>query len=133
MPQSAQKTLPFGESYTWKDGVTLTVGKPRSFRPSAFAVVEKSKRYVRFTVTVVNKSGRQIDLGLTYLNVQSGDIEAEHVFDSPTGLNGPPDTKLSEGEASEFDVGFGVADPNDVVMEIALHDESDRLSLLYST
>jgi len=34
---------------------------------------------------------------------------------------------------SEFDIGFGVADPKDVVMEVALHDNSERPGLLYST
>jgi hypothetical protein len=89
--QSRQEPLPFGKSYSWDDGVAVTVGKPKKFTPSEFAVVKKSKRYVRFTVTVVNKSKKPIDLGLTYISVQSGNQEADHVFDSPTGLNGPPD------------------------------------------
>jgi hypothetical protein len=47
------ETLEFGKSYTWDDGVRVTVGKPTKFEPSAYAVVEKSKRYLKFTVTVV--------------------------------------------------------------------------------
>lgn len=129
----AQKTLAFGKSYTWDDGVRVRVGKPSTFKPSEFAVVEKSKRYLKFDVTVVNKSNKSIDLGLTYINVRSGDKVADHVFDTPSGLNGPPNKKVSKGTASEFHVGFGVADPKDVVMEIALHDDSDRSSLRYST
>jgi hypothetical protein len=39
-------------------------------------------------VTVVNKSNKPIDLGLTYISVQSRNQEGDHVFDSPTGLNG---------------------------------------------
>jgi hypothetical protein len=46
-----------------EDGVRVTVGKPKKFEPSEFAVVKKDKRYVKFTVTVVNKSDRHIDLG----------------------------------------------------------------------
>jgi hypothetical protein len=127
------KTLAFGKSYTWDDGVTVTVGKPKKFMPSEFAVVEKTKDYLRFTVTVVNKSAKPVDLGLTYISVQSRNQEADHVFDSPTGLNGPPDTKVSKGKESEFHVGFGVADARDLVMEVALHDKSGRPGLLYST
>jgi hypothetical protein len=128
-----QETRAFGKSYTWDDGVTVTVGKPKSFRPSEFAAVEKGKRYVKFTVTVVNKSDKPVDLGLTYISVQSKNQEADEVFDSGSGLKGPPDTKVLKGRVSEFDVGFGVADPKDVVMEIALHSDSVRPSLLYST
>jgi hypothetical protein len=128
-----RQTLAFGKSHTWHDGVSVTVGRPTKFKPSAFAVVEKSKRYLKFTVTVVNKSNKPIDLGLTYIRVQSGNEEAHEVFDSMSGLRGPPDTKVLKRRESEFDVGFGVADPKDLVLEIALHDNSLRPSLLYST
>ena len=128
-----RETLAFGKSYTWHDGVSVTVGRPTNFKPSAYAVVEKSKRYLKFTVTVVNKSNQPIDLGLTYIRVQSGNEEAREVFDSMSGLRGPPDTKVLKGRQSEFDAGFGVANPNDLRLEIALHDNSVRPSLLYST
>jgi hypothetical protein len=65
--RSEQEALAFGESYTWDDGVRATVGKPKKFKPSRFAVVEKERRYVRFTVTVVNKSDKPLDLSLTYV------------------------------------------------------------------
>jgi hypothetical protein len=128
-----RKTLAFGKSHTWDDGVSVTVGKPKEFKPSRFAVVEKEKRYVKFTVTVVNKSDKPLDLGLTYISVQSSNEEAHHLFDSLSGLKGPPDTKVSKGRESQFVLGFGVADTKDVVMEVALHDDSERPSLLYST
>jgi hypothetical protein len=111
----------------------MTVGKPEKFRPSKWAVVEKSKVYVKFTVTVVNKSKKPVDLGMTYISVQSRNKEADQLFDSVSGLRGPPDRKVSRGTASDFVVGFGVADPTDVVMEIALHDDLERESLVYST
>jgi hypothetical protein len=128
-----RETLAFGKSYTWDDGVSVTVGRPTKFKPSAYAVVERSKRYLKFTVTVVNKSNKPVDLGLTYIRVQSDNQEAREVFDSISGLRGPPDTKVLKGRESEFDAGFGVADPTDLVLEIALHDNSVRPSLLYST
>jgi len=131
--QPQQETLAFGKSHRWDDGVTVTVGKPQKFKPSEFAVVKKSKRYVKFPITVVNKSHKSIDLGLTYISVRSAHKEADHVFDSLIGLKGPPDKKVLKGTKLEFHVGFAVADPKDIVMELALHDDSDRSSLLYST
>jgi hypothetical protein len=128
-----QETLAFGKGYTWHDGVRMTVGKPKKFRPSKWAVLEKSKVYVKFTVSVVNKSKKPIDLGLTYISVQSRNKEADQLFDSMSGLKGPPDKKVSKGKASEFEVGFGVADPADLAMEIALHDDLKRPTLRYST
>ena len=128
-----QETLAFGKSYRWDDGVTLTVGKPTKFQPSAYTTLDRTKRYLRFNVTVVNKSNKSLDLGLTYISAKSNNEEAQHVFDSVTGLKGPPDSKLSKGRQSKFDVGFGVADTKDVVMEIALHDDAGRPSVRYST
>jgi hypothetical protein len=127
------ETLAFGKSYTWDDGVSVTVGKPTKFKPSAYAVVHKSKRYLKFTVIVVNESNKPIDLGLTYISVKSSNEAAHEVFDSMSGLRGPPVTKVLKGRESKFEVGFGVADPKDMVMEIALHDKFARPSLLYST
>jgi hypothetical protein len=128
-----KETLAFGKSYAWDDGVVVTVGKPKEFEPSKWAVVEKSKRYVKFTVTIVNKSDKPIDIGRTYISVQSRNKEEDQLFDSVSGLKGVPDTKVLKGRASEFDVGFGVADPKDVAMEVALHDSVKRPGLRYST
>ena len=128
-----QKTLPFGKAYTWDDGVTLTVGKPKNFTPSAYTVVDKTKRYLKFPVTVVNKSAKSVDLGVTYISVQSGNKHASEVFDSGTGLRGPPVTKVLKGRESHFEVGFAVANPKDVVMEVALHEDVERPTVRYST
>jgi hypothetical protein len=127
------EVLAFGKSYAWDDGVSVTVAKPTKFTPSAYTVTDKSKSYLKFTVTVVNKSNKPIDLGLTYISVKSRNEEAHEVFDSGSSLRGPPDTKVLKGRMSEFDIGFGVADPKDVALEIALHGHYVRPSLLYST
>jgi hypothetical protein len=131
--QQRQKALAFGKSYTWHDGVKLTIGKPQKLIPSEFAVVDKSKHYLKFTVTVANKSDKPVGLGMVYISVLSGNEVAEDVFDSPSGLNGPPDIKVRKGQTSEFDVGFGVADPKDLLMEVALHDKFERSVVFYST
>lgn len=125
--------LPFGKSYTWDDGVTLTVGKAKKFKPSDYAEVKGAKAYRRYKITVVNKSSKSLDLALTYTTVQSGNKEAGQVFDTANGLEGSPSTKLLKGRESEWDVAFGLANPDDVVMEVALQDDFERPSLIYST
>jgi hypothetical protein len=56
-----QETLAFGKSYIWDDAVSVTVGKPKKFKPSETAAAEKANAYLRFTVTVVNKSDEPLD------------------------------------------------------------------------
>lgn len=129
---AADQEIKFGASYTWDDGVSLTVSKPAKFKPGEYSRVKGAKGYLKYTVTVVNKSTKPLDLAITYITVQSGNREAEQVFDTENGLEGSPSTKLLKGRESQFDVGFGVANPNDVVMEVALQDNFERPSLIYS-
>jgi hypothetical protein len=63
---------------------------------------------------------RGLDPALAYISVH-GDKAASEVFDSLSGLRGPPDTKVLKGRESQFEVGSAVADPKDVMMEVALH------------
>jgi ABC-type molybdate transport system substrate-binding protein len=125
--------LAFGKSYTWRDGVRVTVGKPRTFKPSRYAVVEKSKHYVKFPITVLNKAEKPIDIGWTHINVQSNDKEADQFYDSLSGLKGPPATKVSKGREAAFEVGFAVADPDDLTMELALDGDRQPPRVWYST
>jgi hypothetical protein len=39
----------------------------------------------------------------------------------------------SQGRESKWDIGFGAANPKDMVMEVALQDNFERPSLIYST
>ncbi len=48
--------LAFGKSYTWDDGVTVSVSKRSSLKPTEYAKVKGAKAYRKFSVTVVNKS-----------------------------------------------------------------------------
>jgi hypothetical protein len=104
-----------------RSSAILTFGKPKKFKPSEYAATEKATDYLKFTVTVVNKSNK------------SSNKEAEQIFDSGNDLESTPETKVLKARESEFDVGFGVADPKDVAMEVALQDDFVRLNLLYST
>jgi hypothetical protein len=126
-------TLAFGKSHTWRDGVSVTVGKPQIFKPSKWAVTEKSKHYVKFPITVINRTDKPIDIGWTHINVQSKNKEADQFYDSPIGLKGPPDTKVSKGKKSDFEVGFAVANSHDLTMELVLDGDHGRRRLRYST
>ena len=133
-PAPDDTTLAFGQSYTWDDGVTLTVSKGKKFKPGKYSAGgEKAEDYLKYSITVVNKSTKPLDLALTYITVQSDNKEAEQVFDSSNDLEGSPSTKLLKGRESEWDVGFGVANSRDVVMEIAIQDDFERPSLIYTS
>lgn len=121
----------FGESYEWEDGLVVTVSAPTPFTPSEYAYVgEGSPAYLLFTVTVVNGSEVNYDPTLFFNTLQSGNAEAEAIFDSDNGLSLPPQTALLPGREATFNIGFGVADPNDLVMEVTPGFEYD--SVIYT-
>ncbi|MFE6689095.1 DUF4190 domain-containing protein [Streptomyces sp. NPDC057743] len=75
--------LSFGESYTFENGLKVTVAKPEPFEPDAFAHGHaKGNKAVQVTVTVVNTSSKRISVetGLPDVNDAKG-ASAELVID----------------------------------------------------
>ncbi|MFZ5850350.1 MAG: hypothetical protein ACOYY2_03010 [Actinomycetota bacterium] len=116
----------FGQTYTWDDGLAVTVSPPAPFTPSETAAFTESPAYLAFEVKVVNGTAEPYEPAVLYLTLQSGNTEASQVFDvGEAGLAGPPATPLLPGREAVFKVGFGVADPADLVMQVAPGFEYD--------
>jgi hypothetical protein len=112
-------TATFGQTYTWEDDISVTVSEPVPFQPSEYSAVEGAAAHMAFTVTVVNGSASPFDLTMFTASAQSGNTEAEEVFDSSNGFSGSPSTKLLPGRESVFKVGFGVSTPDDIVLQVS--------------
>src|SRR5690242_20738674 len=83
----------FGETVTFADGSTLTVGPPVPFTPHDVAFGgETFARHARFKVTFTNNSGRPFDPSLSAGSVSSGDAAGEPVYE--TSLEAPSSTVL---------------------------------------
>lgn len=108
----------FGKAYSWEDGLAVTVSTPRAYKPSEYAAgTDKFTKFVSFEVRVVNKTGKAWDPTLFQTSVQSNNQEADEVFDSEN-LGEMPQTKLLNGREAKFTVAYGVANPQDLVMEV---------------
>ena len=109
----------FGEAFAWEDGLAVTVGKPKKYVPSEYAAgTDGFDTYVAFEVRIVNKTGSAWDPTLFTASVQSNNEEASQVYDSEK-LRESPRTKVLNGREAKFTVAFGVANPSDLVMEVA--------------
>lgn len=118
--EAGDGTQKFGDSYKYEDGLTVTVSKPAKFKPSDVSFVSKpQKDYRQFTITVVNKTGKPYDPSMFTASLQSGNEEMEEIFDSAKGFEGSPTTKVLNGRETKFKIGFGAADPADMVLELA--------------
>ncbi|AFV88597.1 MAG: hypothetical protein SOH99_03070 [Acidipropionibacterium acidipropionici] len=109
----------FGGAFAYQDGLSVTVSAPKDYQPSEYSSDEgRFDTYVKFDVRVVNNTGKPWDPGMFNATVQSDNEEGEQIFDSEGGLDGAPSTKLLNGREVRFTVGYGVANPKDIVMEV---------------
>lgn len=111
----------FGDTYTWNDGVAVTVGKPQSFTPTASAYVDdealRAQAYA-FDVTVENGSGEPVDSMETSLQASSGGAQSGMVFDSAAGID-TPTVSIQPGKSLSFTVVFTLKDPEDINMDVS--------------
>ncbi len=109
--------LAFGETFTYEDGLSLTVGRPAPFSPSDVAAgAEGFSAAVRFSVTVVNGTTGNVEPAPFSATVQSADAEGSEVLEGD--LIGPPSAVLLPGREATFSIGFAVQDAADLVMEV---------------
>jgi hypothetical protein len=116
-PAPTADPLPlFGQTYTWEDGIAVTVSKPHAYQPTEYAI-GTGKTNVRFTVTIVNGSKRGYHPEETMLSLQSGNREATEIYDDRIiGIMG---TVLLPGREGKYDVAYGMRAATDLVMEVA--------------
>lgn len=123
----------FGETFTWDDGLAVTVAAPVAFTPSEYAATEDAAAYLAFQITVVNGSDVNVDLTLFTTTLQSGNTEGSMVFDSEQGFEGSPSTPLLPGREAVFKIGYGVSDPNDLVLEVSPDFDFEREPVIYAS
>jgi hypothetical protein len=114
-------SLHFGDTAKWPNGLTITVSKPTAFTPSDTSM-GGGKHNLRMTLTVVNGTPKPIEPILISTSMQSGDKEAEPVFDSAKGIEAAPSTKLLKGRQAKWDIAFAVKNPRDLVLEVGAGD-----------
>ena len=109
-------TVAFGKTYTWENGLSVTVSAPKSASRGDGFGGETFKHFVAFTITVVNKTGAAYDPSSIYTSLQSNDIEGDEVFGS--GYNGAPETKVLNNRQVKYKVKYGLSNPLDIVLEL---------------
>ncbi|MCA1677144.1 MAG: hypothetical protein LC799_34850, partial [Actinobacteria bacterium] len=119
---SAPQQLTFGQSFTYDDGMVVTIDSPTRYQPSASAFIagDATTRSVAVKVTVVNGTSKPLDLIGVSVQATAGDQVAEQVFDSVKGVSGSPPQTLPPGQRQTFTVAFGLpsADPTDLRVQV---------------
>jgi hypothetical protein len=118
--------LHFGNSFSYEDGLNMTISKPKNFTSSEYNSYQKG---VKFKVTIVNKTGKRWDPTMFTASLQKGNTEAEEIYDS-FSLGDSPNTKLLNGREVTFNIGFVAKATDDLVLEVAPDFEHE--SVIYT-
>ncbi|GAA2852556.1 hypothetical protein GCM10010472_07180 [Pseudonocardia halophobica] len=80
---AAAQTVSFGQTYTYKDGLAVTIAAPADFTPSRFAAPQNVDRAVLLTVTVQNGTTQNYDVNTfgNGPNVTFDGAKAEEITD----------------------------------------------------
>jgi len=109
----------FGDTYTWKSGVAVTISAPQPFTPSASSYGQVAGyTNLEFSVTLVNNSSNSVNAMLMSTSVLSGGKDGPSIFDSSQNI-GPVTTDIPAGKSLQWDIAFSVADPNDITMSVS--------------
>jgi hypothetical protein len=113
--------LEFGSAATYRDNVSISVSAPAEFSPTEYAAGADQPAQVLFTMTITNGSEANLQPA-TYTRVSSGGVEASTIYDSgnPAGeLLGGPTTVILPGGTITWLEAFSVADPSNIILQIA--------------
>jgi hypothetical protein len=108
----------FGETVTFKDGSTLKVEAPVTFKPAEFAAGGESfPSHVKYRAKFTNNTDEVFDPSLSDGSVTSAGVEGESVFQD--GLDAP-DNKILPGKSITWWMGYGVNKPADTQLTVRL-------------
>ncbi|MEV6678014.1 DUF4352 domain-containing protein [Streptomyces erythrochromogenes] len=103
--------LQFGETYTYPNGVKVSLSKPTKYEPKGIIAREQVKNAVQITITITNGSSAPHEVIYAVPNVRDDKgMTAEMVFDSGGGSTVPKMVKGSilPGESASGVVAFEI-------------------------
>jgi hypothetical protein len=100
----ATSAVGFGQTFTYADGLAVTVDRPTAYDPSSYAAGNTNPHAFGVTVRVTNNTGRAFDPTLLSVAMSTAGAPASQVFDSEMGL--PPQNQLQPGRSLTYDVAF---------------------------
>lgn len=106
----------FGETVKFKDGSTLTVGKPVKFKKDQYAIGGEGKKvFLKFQSTFVNGTKKVFDPALTSGSATADGAEGEAIFQQ--GLDAP-DNKVLPGKKVTWWMGYGFVSVKEIQLEV---------------
>jgi hypothetical protein len=113
-------TKNFGSTFTWPDGIAVTVSKPAPYTPSSSAAKQTGdKKFISVETTLKNGTKAPIEASQFYAKATTGDREAHEVFDSGQGMGGSPSSTILPGKELKWKTAWGVEEGKPFVMTVS--------------
>lgn len=103
-PAPASSAVAFGQTFTYADGLAVTVSEPAAYDPSRYAAGTTNPHAYSVTIRVTNNTGAAFDPVLLHAAMSTGGSSASQIFDAETGT--PPQNQLQPGRSMTYDVAF---------------------------
>ena len=114
--EAAAENNDFGDTFAYTDGLAVTVSAPEPYTPGEYSSGADQAANVVFTVTVKNDTDANFE-PMPYETATSGGVEASKVYDSD--IERSPSTVVPAGQSITYRVVFSVADPEQIVFQMA--------------
>ena len=122
---------PFGETFTWSDGLAVVVSAPSPVPlPARTHTTKEWAAYQAHTVSVTNGSDTPFDPSVIVIEGVDSAGSLEQIFDAESGWSGAPSQRVAPDQTAEFTVAFGANDPASAVVTVsaAVHRDVARFS-----
>ena len=119
--EPANSNPTFGDTYTWPDGLSITISQPEEFTPSEYMgdIYDlEAGTPIKFIVTATNGTDTDLEAFSIDTQMSSGGKQSEAIFDSEAGIDMPTVTILP-GNSLEWSIGFIVADPSNMQLSVS--------------
>ncbi len=129
LPPSAGKK--FGESFSWDDGVTVTISKPRTYKPTEDVMFQDkvSQTFIVMDVVLKNGSKEALPSDQFFLRAKTGSREAMQVMDRGAGVTQPKDI-VQPGKEATWKIAFGVDSGQPFVLDA--HYQFNRQGITFT-
>lgn len=116
----ASSAVAFGQTFTYADGLAVTVDAPRTYRASSTAAGDINPHSFEVTVRITNNTGAAFDPTLLQVMMTTGGAQASSIVDPANEIGGfAPQSQLQPGRSMTYETAFSTtADSGEAQVDV---------------
>ena len=115
----ATSAVGFGQTFTYSDGLAVTVDQPTPYRASSSAAGDVNPHAYSVTVRITNNTGAAFDPVLLQVAMSTGGDQASQIYDSANDMGDRPQNQLQPGRSLTYELAFSTtADSGEAQVDV---------------